>query len=65
MIIKEYNAPNPQWSITELICEKTGLSIQKISMNIEPYCVIYKLKDNDNCYDIMEEVFESIKKLIV
>jgi hypothetical protein len=65
MIIKEYKAPNPQWDISELTCEKTGTSIQKITMNIEPCHTIYKIKDGYNCYDITEEVFELIKNLFV
>jgi hypothetical protein len=65
MIIKEYKAPNPQWDISELICEKTGISIQKHSMNVEPHYTVYKIKSSGNYYDIMEEVFELIKKLIV
>ena len=65
MIIREYKAPNPQWDIYELVCEKTGISIQKLIMNTEPHYTVYKIKDSSNSYDITEGVFEILKKLIV
>jgi hypothetical protein len=65
MKTKVFKAPNPQWDITEFTCDKTGISIQKYSMNIEPGWSVFKIKENDKHYDIMEDVFEIIKKLIV
>ena len=65
MKICEYKVPNQQWNVIEFTCEKTGISIQKFTMNIQPKYIIYKIKDGDNNYDIMEELFELIKKLIV
>jgi hypothetical protein len=65
MKINKFKAPNPQWDITEFTCDKTGISIQKHSMNIEPDYIVFKIKEGDRYFDIMEDVFEIIKKLIV
>ena len=65
MKINKFKAPNPQWDIIEITCDKTGISIQKHIMNIEPHYVVFKIKENGRYFDIMEDVFEIIKKLIV
>jgi hypothetical protein len=62
MILREYKMPNPMWVCNELECEKTGVKLQKLTYG---ELAIYKIKDGDNTYDIMEEVFEIIKKILI
>lgn len=56
--------PNPEWLCSELECEKTGVKIQKLTYLGKSY-PIYKVVDGEDHYDIMEEVFEIIKKILI
>jgi ATP-dependent Clp protease adapter protein ClpS len=64
MIAREYNMPNPAWLCSELECEKSGVKLQKLT-SWRKSDVIYKVVDGEDHYDIMEEVFEIIKKILI
>jgi len=64
MIIKEFTAPNPEWDITSLECEKTGVTLHKHNLKHKGI-VCYRLIDGDDINEeISEKVFESVKNLL-
>jgi len=66
MIIREYKMRNQSFNCTEFECEKTGIKLQKINIIHFPNTTEYRLVDTDDIdYNILESIFEVIKKLIV
>lgn len=56
--------PNPMWLCNELECEKSGVKLQKLTKTLGKPDVIYNIIDGENSYNIMEDVFEIVKKLL-